>query len=119
MSTLVAQTISNGTVSTSSQNVIRGSARAWCSYNPSTQTIRAAYNVSSVTYNGTGAYTFNFTNAFANVSLGVTCTTQRGDTANGTAYVASVSTTNVYCRSVVNLGTAFDGDYFSVSVNSL
>jgi len=117
--TLTISTLSDGTNSTSSTNCIQGSAKAWCSYNASSQTIRASYNISSVTYNGAGAYTFNFTNAFANTNLGVICTTQRPDTANGTAYVSTVATTYVYCRSVVNLSTAYDGDYFSVSVNSL
>jgi predicted nucleic acid-binding Zn-ribbon protein len=69
MSTLVAQTISNGTVSTSSANVIQGSAKAWVNYKgTSTQSIRASYNVSSVTVNTTGQYTINFTNAFADTN---------------------------------------------------
>jgi hypothetical protein len=72
MSTLVAQTISNGTVSTSSANVIQGSAKAWVNFNGTgTVAIRASYNVSSITDNGTGDYTINFTNALvdANYSL--------------------------------------------------
>jgi len=65
MSTLVAQTISNGTVSTSSANVIQGSAKAWVNFNGTTSpgTIRASYNVSSITKTGTGTYTANITNA--------------------------------------------------------
>jgi hypothetical protein len=85
MSTLVAQTISNGTVSTSSANVIRGSARAWINYNASTQTIRASYNVSSVTYNATGNYTINMTNAMADAEYVINGTGQTptaGTTAN-------------------------------------
>jgi hypothetical protein len=65
MSTLVAQTISNGTVSTSSANVIQGSAKAWVSYNGVGQTVRNSFNVSSVTYNQAGSYTVNFTTAIA------------------------------------------------------
>lgn len=71
MSTLVAQTISNGTVSTSSANVIQGSAKAWVNFNGTTGSIRASYNASSVTRNGTGDYTVNFTNAFANTDYAV------------------------------------------------
>jgi hypothetical protein len=65
MSTLVAQTISNGTVSTSSQNVIQGSAKAWVAwtYFSSTVAIQASYNVSSVTRSGAGVYVVAFTNA--------------------------------------------------------
>jgi len=69
MSTLVAQTISNGTVSTSSANVIQGSAKAWVNFNGTgTVAIRASYNVSSITDNGSGEYTINFTNAFADAN---------------------------------------------------
>jgi hypothetical protein len=64
MSTLVAQTISNGTVSTSTENCIQGSAKAWVNFDGTgTVAIRASYNVSSITDNGTGDYTVNFTNA--------------------------------------------------------
>jgi hypothetical protein len=64
MSTLVAQTLSNGTVSTSTANCISGSAKAWVNFNGTgTVAIRASYNVSSITDGGTGTYTVNFTNA--------------------------------------------------------
>jgi hypothetical protein len=72
MSTLVAQTISNGTVSTSSANVIQGSAKAWVNFNGTgTVAIRASYNVSSITDNGTGDYTINFTNALPDANYSV------------------------------------------------
>jgi hypothetical protein len=67
MSTLVAQTISNGTISTSAANVING-AKAWVNFNGTNGSIRASYNVSSVTRNGTGDYTVNYTNAFADAN---------------------------------------------------
>lgn len=68
MSTLVAQTISNGSVSTSSANVIRGSARAWVNFAGSNGAINDSYNVSSVTRNNTGDYTVNYTNALPNAN---------------------------------------------------
>jgi hypothetical protein len=75
MSTLVAQTISNGTVSTSSTNVIQGSAKAWVNFNGSGgSSIRASYNVSSVTRNNTGIYTVNFTNALADANYAAVVT---------------------------------------------
>lgn len=67
MSTLVAQTISNGTVSTSSANVIQGSAKAWVNFS-SAASILASYNVSSVTNNSTGVYTIAFTNALSDTN---------------------------------------------------
>ena len=68
MSTLVAQTISNGTISTSSTTIIRGSARAWVNFTPSTGAVIAQFNVSSVTRGGTANYTVNFTSAFSNAN---------------------------------------------------
>jgi hypothetical protein len=68
MSTLVAQNISNGTVSTSSLNVIRGSARAWVQFTGSTGAVLSAFNISSITRNGAGDYTFNFTTAMPTVN---------------------------------------------------
>jgi hypothetical protein len=78
MSTLALSTISNlaGTASTSSDNVINGSAKAWVNFNGTGSVqIRAAYNVSSITDNGTGDYTVNFTNAMpdANYCVASVC----------------------------------------------
>ena len=74
--TLNIGTISDGTNSTSATNVIQGSAKAWVNFNGTTSpgTIRASYNVSSVTKNGTGDYTVNFTNAFTDANYSVVCT---------------------------------------------
>ena len=46
-------------------------AKAWVNFNGSTatpSTIRASFNVTSITRNSTGNYTINFTNAFADTS---------------------------------------------------
>jgi hypothetical protein len=53
--------------------------RAWVNFdgtgtfspNPSTTKIRASFNVSSITDNGTGDYTVNFTNAMPDANLSV------------------------------------------------
>ena len=66
--TLTISTLSDGTNSTNTTQCIKGSARAWFYYNGSTQTILGSYNVSSVTYNGTGQYTVNFTTAMPNAN---------------------------------------------------
>ena len=71
MSTLRLTTISNQTGSSSvpSETVINGSAKAWVNFNGTgTVAIRAAFNVSSITDNGTGDYTINFTNAMPDVN---------------------------------------------------
>ena len=75
--TIVADTIQDGAGnSTSMDNAIYGSAKAWVSFSGnSPYTIAASYNVSSITNNGAGLYQINFTNAFAdtNYSFVGTC----------------------------------------------
>ena len=93
MSTLVAQTISNGTVSTSSANVIQGSAKAWVNFNGiSGASIRSSYNVSSVTFNSTGLYTINFTNAMPNANYFV------GGSATSNGSFSGASSSGVLCE---------------------
>jgi hypothetical protein len=98
MSTLVAQTISNGTVSTSTANVVNG-AKAWVQFNGSGGTIRASYNVSSITVNATGVFLVNFTNAFsdANYSAVASSTesqTRVSDSAAPTTTAVEIKTNN-------------------------
>jgi hypothetical protein len=72
--TIVADTLQDGAGnSTAMDNAIYGSAKAWVNFNGNGATsIRASYNVSSVTYSGTGYYTVNITNAFADANYVVT-----------------------------------------------
>jgi len=59
-----------------------GVAKAWVNFNGiSSTTIRASYNVSSVTYNASGDYTVNFTNAFSDANYAPVGVAQR-DSAN-------------------------------------
>lgn len=49
--------------------------RAWVNFNGTagaSPVVRASFNVSSVTRGGTGQYTINFTNAFADTNYGIT-----------------------------------------------
>ncbi len=49
--------------------VINGSAKAWVNFNGTgTVAIRASFNVSSITDNGAGDYTVNFTTALADAN---------------------------------------------------
>jgi hypothetical protein len=67
--TLTISTLSDGTNSTSATNPILGSAKAWVNFNgTSTVAIRSSYNVSSITDNGTGDYTVNFTTALVDAN---------------------------------------------------
>lgn len=63
-----------GSLTTASGSAPSYSARAWVNFNgTNTVAIRASGNVSSITDNGTGDYTVNFTTAMpdANYSFGV------------------------------------------------
>lgn len=60
----------------------RNGAQVWVNFNGTgTVAIRASYNVSSITDNGTGDYTVNFTNALADANYAVSrCGTNVGRT---------------------------------------
>jgi hypothetical protein len=78
MSTAKFDTLSNlaGTQTVPVATVAQGSAKAWVNFNGTgTVAIRASFNVSSITDNGTGDYTVNFTTAMpdANYAAVATC----------------------------------------------
>jgi hypothetical protein len=63
-------------------NEASGLAKAWVNFNGTgTVAIRAQYNVSSITDNGTGDYTVNFTSALADANYSVAVT--QGGSASG------------------------------------
>jgi len=69
MSTLRVTTVTNPS---GGQPTIDGLAKAWVNFNGTgTVAIRASLNVSSITDNGTGDYTVNFTTAFADANYAV------------------------------------------------
>jgi hypothetical protein len=69
MSTLRVTTVTNPP---GGQPTIDGLARAWVNFNGTgTVAIRASLNVSSITDNGTGDYTVNFTTALADANYSV------------------------------------------------
>ena len=116
MSTLVTQNISNGTVSTSSANVIQGSAKAWVNWNGSSGSIRASYNVSSITRTAQGSYTINFTNAFADANYGNSFSASVNGSINywGISEASAPTTTAAYVRAYTNTA-AYDPTYCNAS----
>ena len=71
--TIVADTVQNGAgTSTSMTNVVSGACVAWVNfYGVTTPSIYASYNVSSITRNGTGDYTVNFTSSLTDTNYAV------------------------------------------------
>jgi len=94
--------------------------RAWVNFNGTTaspSTIRGSFNVSSVTKNGTGDYTVNFTTALADTNYAPTFggfNTGNGDggwiaAGNGSgAYPTGVTTTSLRLLTFNNAGASQD-----------
>ena len=68
-------------VSPGRANYHPGAAKAWCFVTVSggTPTLAANHNVASITDNGTGDFTVNFTTAFSSVNYAVACSAQRDE----------------------------------------
>ena len=79
-------------------------SKSWVNFNPSSGSavIRASFNVSSVTYNGTGDYTINFTNALVDANY---CVTGIASTVQPSSYLAFlvISTTTAQTSSAVRM----------------
>jgi hypothetical protein len=73
MSTIKTTTLSTqGGSTVPVDTVVNGTAKAWVNFNGTgTVAIRRAFNVSSITDNGTGDYTANFTTAMADANYAV------------------------------------------------
>jgi len=70
MSTIVTSNVSDGTLSIPTTYVTTGSAKAWVNFNGTgTIAARDSFNVASLTDNGTGDYTVNFSSAFGAVDF--------------------------------------------------
>lgn len=104
--TLTISTLSDGTNNTSSTNCIQGSAKAWVNFNGTgTVAIRSSYNVSSITDNGTGDYTVNFTTAMPDANYSTCATAGRASDANNLCS----SDLATYSTSQVRIGTMASG----------
>ena len=78
-------------------------AKAWVNFNGTTSpgTIRSSYNVSSVTKNGTGDYTINFTTALADANYAIAGVATLSTTlTTNTSYVMSQSGTGTTQKTV-------------------
>ena len=124
MSTLRVTTVTNPS---GGQPTIDGLARAWVNFNGTgTVAIRASLNVSSITDNGTGDYTVNFTTAMSDANYSVNTTTRRSSSsdAQGIATVYPNATYgNAIATTFVRVVTGFtstgafnDFDFVAVSV---
>ena len=91
MSTLKVNTIQN----TSGVEVY--TCKAWVNFNGTgTVAIRASGNVSSITDNGTGDYTVNFTNAMIDVNYSVSGNAMRNQAAGNNLTAMSIYPSTTY-----------------------
>ena len=121
--TLTISTLSDGTYTTSATNLVRGPCVAWVNFNGTgTVAIRASYNVSSITDNGTGDYTVNFTNAITDANYSVVSMGGRNPDGTGGErqawnYADRYSTTSVRILVTQTNGSGFDQPSMYVAVN--
>jgi hypothetical protein len=92
--------------------------RAWVNFNGTgTVAIRASGNVSSITDNGTGDYTVNFTTAMPDVNYSAPVSAYSGTTANRSfSSPAAMATGSLGVVSANSTGTATDFTYVIVAV---
>jgi hypothetical protein len=130
--TLTNKTLTTPNIDSAPFATVSGTAplygcRAWVNFNGTgTVAIRASGNVSSITDNGTGDYTVNFTTAMSDANYSVNTTSRRSSASDtqgiatlypNATYGNAIATT--FCRVVT--GTASDGvtkdyDFVAVSV---
>jgi hypothetical protein len=91
--------------------------RAWCKFNSSTGAITSltSFNVSSVTYNGAGNYTVNFTTALADANASVVTNGLFVTSSFSTNYAYAVSSTSTSIYHVEN-NTLVNTTYMSVAI---
>jgi hypothetical protein len=119
---LTISTLNDSSGVLATQNGMTGIAKAWVNFDGTgTPAIRGSFNVSSITDNGTGDYTINFTTAMPDANYAVNSTgntnvtTGGGNFFNAPAYQAP-STTAVRLGTFNQGGTNTDMQYVNVSI---
>jgi hypothetical protein len=124
--TIIVDTINSSVASTPPVFQANGTevgtlCRAWVNFNGTgTVAINASFNVSSITDNGTGDYTVNFTNALPDANYSwVGSTRLSGATTHATGNVATYTKTTTQLRIstlVTSSGAASDPTDVNISV---
>ena len=117
----VALTLTNGDLQFNSGYGSAATAygcRAWVNFNGTgTVAIRGSGNVTSITDNGTGDYTINFTNAMPDTKSSVVGSSRYSSAGAGVyteTYQNAVGTAKVFTRG--DNGTVYDAEFINVSV---
>jgi len=115
----LTQTADGSGVLNIQSNGVNTNAQAWANWNGvSSVTVRASYNVSSITRTATGAYTINFTNALPDTNYCVATSANPNNSGRSAALstYTSVTTTsfNTICNDTGN--TTVDASYANIVV---
>jgi hypothetical protein len=113
---IAANAITYAKIGTTEQGQL---CKAWVNFNGTgTVAIRASYNVSSITDNGVGDYTVNFTTALADTNYSAQITTRfQTGTSGNVAGIKSYSTTGLALENVNVSGLAnADSAFINISV---
>lgn len=120
MSTIKADTLSNlaGSQTVPVSTVAQGSAKAWVNFDgtTTTPTVRASFNVSSITDGGVGIYTVNFTTALPDANYGVAVATGSNASNNQGLTVGARNTSSLQVLSYNGSSVLVDSDFCSVSI---
>jgi hypothetical protein len=120
MSTAKFDTLStlDGSRSVPVNTVAQGSAKAWVNFNGTgTVAIRASFNVSSITDNGTGDYTVNFTTAMPDANYAIALGGGYANNSDNSLKWAEGTTYTTTAVRIFNVGTSYgDSTQNSVSI---
>jgi hypothetical protein len=114
---IVVSTLNDDTGVLAAQNGMSGIAKAWVNFNGTgTVAIRNSFNVSSITDNGTGDYTVNFTNALPDANYSVTIGTNLVSGATNCGFFGFYNSATSSVRLVTANGAGSIADPFQVAV---
>ena len=118
----IVQTADGSGVMKLQSNGVTTNALAWVNFNGTgTVAIRSSYNVSSITDNGTGDYTINFTTALSDANYSFACNVW-GYSANPPDSGTPITTSSIriisyYVAGTTGQRTNWDAQYASVVIH--
>jgi hypothetical protein len=122
--TVVANVLNTDTGLFQTNNAYNGIAKAWVNFNglSGSVAIRASFNVSSITRNGTGDYTISFTTSMpdANYSVSGTCNPNITGSSGrfiSAPYATAPTTTAIRVSTCDAVNTNEDQQYVYVAIN--
>jgi hypothetical protein len=103
---IVVSTLNNDTGVLATQNGMTGIAKAWVNFNGTgTVAIRDSFNVSSITDNGTGNYTVNFTTAMPNANYSWSSVSGSAGVTNGFTAPSGTPLSTALTLATINVAT--------------